>query len=424
MKKILLITNDFPPKKSVGSERTYSWYKYFAKKDYQLIVVTKNWKSRQYQNKSDNLIDTNHVIIAPDSNDISSIMLRKFGKNKFSIIRKFFTFFFKHTQYFLPLGVHKNIGKEAEKYLNNNKVDLIIATGEPFVLFKYASQLAKKFEIPWIGDYRDDWVLNHGRTYKYNLNDKLLIFYDRIWEKKFIKNCSGVTSVSEFLTNQIAHRNKYTIPAKTIENGVDLEYLKNAYSPFKKDCFSIVYTGVLYNQSYMDDFYNGVVDFLKKHNKNQIIQIYFIGIESLTNMATKVVEKLANEFPENVTILNRMTQKEVANYQMNANVLLNFIAGDPSKGLIGAKSYVYAATKNPILTIPSIKNSSSTFFPGRNIQHIALNHHEVSNYLNEIYSDYLNGIIRKTNISEDEIYQITREYNAYKMIDFIKNFIK
>jgi len=173
----------------------------------------------------------------------------------------------------------------------------------------------------------------------------------------------------------------------------------------------------------MDDFYKGVVEFLDKHNKIQTIQLYFIGIESLTNMATKVVEQLAIEYPENVSILKRMSQKEVANYQMNANVLLNFIAGDPSKGLIGAKSYVYAATKNPILTIPSIKNSSSTFFPERDIQFIAINHHEVSNYLNEVYSDYLQGIIRKTNITEDEIYQITREYNAYKMIDFINIFL-
>jgi hypothetical protein len=245
--------------------------------------------------------------------------------------------------------------------------------------------------------------------------------YDRIWEKKYLKNCKGITSVSDFLTNQISLRNN-GIYCETIENGVDLDNLKNTISPFSKNNFSIVYTGVLYDQNYLNDFVEGFSTFMDYYNSNSEIQLYFIGIESLKNQATKAVELLAKKFPNNLNILKKMSQKVVANYQANANLLLNFIAGDPEKGLIGAKSYVYAATRNPILTIPSIKNSKSPFFPGRNIQFVAISGSEVSMYLKDIYSDFLAGKERKSDINDDEIFMLSREYNANKMINFIFNY--
>ena len=48
--------------------------------------------------------------------------------------------------------------KAAEDYLATNKIDCILATGDPFVLFHYAKKaLRKKHNVPWIADYRDPW---------------------------------------------------------------------------------------------------------------------------------------------------------------------------------------------------------------------------------------------------------------------------
>ena len=423
MKSVLILANDFPPKNTVGAERPYSWYKYFKKNEISVFVVTKNWTDEYHSNLNDFELDSNDIKQAQNSSDFSTKLLKKFGYNKFTLLRKFFTFFYHYTQYFLPVGIHFNIYNEALKILELKKVDLIIATGEPFILFKYASKLSKKYRTPWIADYRDDWIQNHGRTYNINPFTKYLMLYDRIWEKKYLKNCSGITCVSDFLANQISYRNN-KITCESIENGVDLDVFSNTKSPFQKNEFSIVYTGVLYDQSYLKDFVIGFTNFVISQNSSEIIQLYFIGIETLSNQATIAVETLSEKFPKNVTILKKMSQREVANYQANANLLLNFIAGDPEKGLIGAKSYVYASTKNPILTIPSIKNARSPFFPGRDIQLVAISDIEVTNYLNSIFIDFINGNIRKSDITKDEIFMLSREYQANKMIKFISKLCK
>ena len=421
MKSVLILANDFPPKNSVGAQRPYSWYKYFKKLGVNTIVVTKNWQNEFSKNTGDFELNYNEIKQSVISKDFTSKLLRTYGENKFSILRKIFTIFYHYCQYFLPVGIHHSIYQEADKYLSNNKVDFIVATGEPFILFKYASLLSKKHNISWLADYRDDWIQNHGRTYNQNLFTKLFMFYDRVWEKKYLKNCFGITSVSEFLTNQISLRNN-RINCEIIENGVDLDNLSDTISPFDKSHFSIVYSGVLYDQSYLNDFVEGFSTFMNYYNFNTNIQLYFIGIETLSNQATKAVEFLVEKFPENVNILKKMSQKKVANYQVNANLLLNFIAGDPEKGLIGAKSYVYAATRNPILTSPSIKNAKSPFFPGRDIQFIAVSPIEITNYIKDLYVEFTKGATRKSNISDQEIFMLSREYNANKMINFMFNY--
>lgn len=421
MKSVLILANDFPPKNSIGAERPYSWYKYFKKKGIKAIVVTKNWQEEFSKNNSDFELDYDEILPASISNDFSTKLLRKYGKHKFSIIRKMFTVFYHYCQYFLPVGIHHTIYQKAEQYLKQNKVDFIIATGEPFILFKYASKLSKKHNISWVADYRDDWIQNHGRTYTKNVFTKIFMQYDRFWEKKYLNQAYGITSVSDYLTKQISKRN-FNINCETIENGVDLDVFKNITTPFGVNEFSIVYTGVLYNQNYLLDFSKGFSDFISTLKSKDKIHLYFIGTETLDNQATQEVENLKKKFNDNVHILPKMSQKLVANYQANANLLLNFIAGDPSKGLIGAKSYVYAATKKPILTIPSIKNANSPFFPGRNTQFIALSEIEVSEFLIEIYVDFINGNIRRNDLSEQEIFMLSREYNANKMINFMFNY--
>jgi hypothetical protein len=421
MKSVLILANDFPPKNSVGAERPYSWYKYFKKQGVKPIVITKNWNIDFLNNINDFELDFTEIFQAPISNDRSSKLLRKYGKEKFSFLRKIFTVFYHYCQYFLPVGIHYSLYQEANQYLNNNKVDFIIATGEPFILFKYASKLSRKHNVNWLADYRDDWIQNHGRTYNNNIFTKAFMLYDRFWEKKYLKNVFGITSVSDYLVNQISRRNS-EIKCETIENGVDLDVFNNTISPFKANEFSIVYSGVLYDQDYLSDFSKGFTNFISILNATEKVHVYFIGIEVLVNQATKAVELLKLKFPNNVHVLPKMSQKKVANYQINANILLNFIAGDPSKGLIGAKSYVYAATKKPILTIPSIKNSNSPFFPGRKIQYVATSSVDVENFIREIYIEFSNGIIRKSDITEQEIFMLSREFNANKMTNFIFNY--
>ena len=65
---------------------------------------------------------------------------------RLSLIRRFFTLIEKLLGFNISLfDQHREIYKEAFKYLDNNNIELVISTGEPFILFKYGSKLKKKY---------------------------------------------------------------------------------------------------------------------------------------------------------------------------------------------------------------------------------------------------------------------------------------
>ena len=55
------------------------------------------------------------------------------------------------------IGPKKELYRAARAYLRHDRVDAIVATGEPFVLFNYATRLSSEFGVPWIADFRDPW---------------------------------------------------------------------------------------------------------------------------------------------------------------------------------------------------------------------------------------------------------------------------
>ncbi|MFQ3579049.1 MAG: hypothetical protein SNJ71_02780, partial [Bacteroidales bacterium] len=179
VKKVLILAYDFPPYVSVGGLRPFAWYKYLKSYDIYPIVVTRQWNNLHGNNldyiipsqSKDVIIENTEygtIIKTPYKPTLSNSLLLKYGEKKAKFIRKLITGYFEIFQwFFLHVGSKKNIYIYAKQYLKNNKVDVIIATGEPFILFKYASTLSRLYSIPWIADYRDPWSsgLEYSKNY-------------------------------------------------------------------------------------------------------------------------------------------------------------------------------------------------------------------------------------------------------------------
>ena len=415
MVNILILAQDFPPKNTIGAQRPHSWFKYFNKKGYNTLVVT----SDDNIDDLNEIINSHNVIYSKCKLNLQEKFIQKFGENRFKLIRKSISFYVSIFQYiYSPLDKNNGIYVQSKEILKTKNIDCIIATGQPFTLFKYAHQLSKDSNVKWFADYRDDWIDDHGRKNK-GFFDKIIKFFEKYFEKKYLSNCSGIISVSDFLVNEISKRvnPKSSI---TIENGIDLEYIKNSKLILEKNTFNIVYTGVFYESHYMNIFYEGFKKFINDKIQENIM-IYFVGCEKRKCSPYFKVLEMKKEFSKNITILKQVNVQTATNYQVSASILLNFIAGDPSKGLIGAKSYSYAATKNPILTVPEVPNKNSPFFPKRDIQEIAINPEEVYLFLNDKFHSFKKSENLKTSITEDEIFQISREHNSHILCNFINN---
>ncbi len=416
MAKGLILSFDFPPKNSIGAQRPYSWLKYFKKFGVNPIVITNNWANENADKPEVSSDENGTVIRVPFLPNLRDKLIDS-SSGLAIFVRKILTVFIQFSQYFSFIGDNKRaIYYEAQLYLKKNKVDFIVATGEPYILYKYAYLLATEFNIPWVADYRDDWIGNYMRVEKAGIIDKVLIKFETLHEKHFLSNAIGFTGVSDFLVNTIQERTGIKTN-KAIENGVEL----SLFSPQqeKKDVFSIVYTGIMYDMTYMQTFRDGFEQFIAEVENTKNIEVKFVGIKDYPNQATLVTEYLANKYPDLVFIEDKVPQQVAANYQQKASILLNLIAGDPSMGIIGAKCYNYAATRNPILSIPTIPNPNTLFFPNRNIQFIALSVDDVYTFIKQQYLLFCAGESTQTDITDEEIFMISREYKAKQLAEFI-----
>lgn len=348
MKKLLILAYDFPPYVSVGGLRPYNWYKYFNEYHVYPIVVTRQW-SNQFGNHLDYIApgissdtiteqtDQGTILRSPYKPNRANRLMLKYGEKKYRLLRKFISAWHEFMQWFFITGPKANIYKAADTYLKENKVDVIIATGDPFVLFRYASILSKKYQIPWIADYRDPWSHNHERTKTY-----LKSFY-RMMEKKYVKSASTIVTVSDFLVAKISTLFP-AMPFVVLPNGYDPEAIHEAseINPGSVT-LKIAFVGTIYEWHPWKSFLK-VMDSFCQENSDVSIQLDFYGI----NIKDEMTFALKNEFQSIQHIVNihdKMPNQDLLKKLGESHVMLLF----NYYSYMGTKIFDYIGMKRLIL---------------------------------------------------------------------------
>ena len=344
MKKLLILAYDFPPYVSVGGLRPYAWYRYLKEFDVEPVVVTRQWGNK-YGNELDyiapgesneTIVETTEygtIIRTPYEPNLANRIMLKYGRSKFALIRKMVTAWYEFMQFLFFVGPKSGLYRGAKEYLKQNKVDAIIATGEPFVLFKYASALSKKYGIPWVADYRDPWSQNKGRS---------RIRSVRFFERKFSQNMSAVTTVSDFLKKKISEN--ISVPTYyIIPNGYNPETIKQVEDICpEKGVLRIALAGSIYDWHPYKSVISTFAEFVKKNDYAPKIELNFFGINR-----HKEIEQLAleNSIENNVHVYPRMDNASLLQNLSRHNVMLLF--NDYS--IMGTKIYDYLGLKRLIL---------------------------------------------------------------------------
>ncbi len=344
-KKILILAYDYPPYVSVGGIRPKYWAENFHKHNIHCTVITKNWKNLKhldYPYVSDTIshetdIETENDVVTywcPTSLNFSQKLLIKYGKTRFKLLRKIYSTLIELLQYLVPVGSKKIIYTTAVDFLKKEKIDLIIATGDPYVLFHYAAKLSKKFDIPWLADYRDPW------SYDLKKGFYPLYLYLNFIERRILKNADAVCSVSDYVLSTIPINNKHS---KTILSGNGYnEAIFNDIRPFQFNELIITHAGSIYDYHPIEEFFAGVISFIAKYPNFQF-KINFIGMHDDAR-----IEKIIQINP---SLRNKIiTSKSVSNVEIvevyrKSHVLVLFNNFD----VVGTKIFDYFASKRQIL---------------------------------------------------------------------------
>lgn len=389
MKKLLILAYDFPPYVSVGGLRPYAWYRYLKEYGVEPIVVTRQWGNR-YGNELDyiapgeskaTIVETTEygtIIRTPYKPNLANRIMLKYGRNKFTLIRKMVTAWYEIMQFLFFVGPKSGLYRGANEYLKQNKVDAIIATGEPFVLFKYASALSKKYGIPWVADYRDPWVQNRNRSH-----------YLRKWtilnEKKILANAMYAITVSEFCKIQIIsnlQKQFYILPNGYNQDVIDeVSLIKQG-----NDKLRFAFVGTIYQWHPLKSVLRCFAQFAEF--ANHPFEVNFYGVNNAEELKIQLLDKLPNLVGK-VNVYPRMENNELMKKLAIHNVMLLF--NDYS--IMGTKIYDYLGIKRKIILCYSDDEEAlllkKKYYPIKELEELST--HLQEDLINETHS----GIIVK-----------------------------
>lgn len=420
MRKILILCYDFAPLPSIGAQRPASFLRHLPKYGFHPVVITRKWKENitthneyfESDEGKEEVTETNFstLIRLPEKQSLKNRIIAKHGINKYVFLRKIISFtevFFKWL--FAAADDKYYICKKANEYLQKNKVDFILATGEPFILFKHAYSLSKEFNVPLILDYRDGWTTNH--TISNSPINSLRIKFESLFEKKYLNHTLIYSSVSEGVINEIEKKYKVSSTKKfLLRNGTETDDFISVANK-ENTTFNLVYAGTLYDSSPVDELLEGIERFINKL-KPENYCVTFIGIRLRPCKHIGIIEKFKEKYPKQVKIIDSMPHTQLAHYLINASVLLLLLMKSQKKGIIGGKTYEYAATRNPILVVQEERTEETPFFQGRDIQTFAFTAEEVAKKIESYYTKFQQGISIQTSITDEEIFSISREYQV------------
>jgi glycosyltransferase involved in cell wall biosynthesis len=333
----------------VGGLRPYNWFRYLKEYGVEPVVITRQWQNTHGNHldyisagySPNSVLEKSEfgtIIRTPYTPNLSNRLLLKYGEHKIRFIRKAVSGFYEFAQFLYPVGPKSEIYAAAREYLKENKVDAIIATGDPFVLFHYAAQLSKEFDIPWIADYRDPW--SHNISFQSKVIQKR---WNRFQERKSVSSAVHITTVSSFVHRKIDSLIP-NIPFTILPNGYDPEILGAIKDiPQASVKLNIGFVGTIYAWHPIESFLRECDALIQEYPKVKL-QLNFYGT-NLQEKLTELVEKKYPRLSQHVCVSPRMPNEEVLPLLASNNLLLLF--NDYS--IIGTKIFDYLGIRRKMI---------------------------------------------------------------------------
>jgi glycosyltransferase involved in cell wall biosynthesis len=413
LKKVLILGYFFPPSSMPASLRLWGFAKYFHKFGYYPVIVSRKWENHGgmiydsfiQTKKNIDYIKTSEyeAYLLPYSPSLRDRFFVKYPKHKFySIIRKILTF---SDDLFAGLSnnfnSYKNVYRFSEELIANKNGDYhaIIASGNPFLLFKFARKLSLKYKVPYILDYRDDWNTNELNKPQ-NLLQRIAFYYTSWLEKKWTKNALFFSTVTEKYKERIE---KFIgVEGVVVMNGF-FELPKQRIINRTDNRLNFLYSGTLYKVQDVEFFLSAFSSFIKKHGN--VARVLFAGV-GFDEEQKKMLNKF--EITDSVFVLPRVSSEEIHKLYEQTDVFLQFAYAD-YKGILPVKIFEYISYEKPILFCKSDYDLMNKLLIETRTGIIVENYEETYNYLVKAYNQFVNKKGLDLDPDREQIKKYSRE---------------
>lgn len=394
MKKILIITRDFPPYSGRGNVmRILKFAKYLPEFGWQPFIIAEKKNNVEDTSLLEQLspsVKTKYVFT--ETPQMKKSRYKELIKNKkYSTPERINSFLYRSIGYNLYSFYQYHLMAPdlayfwarkalitARDWHDEEQFDLFLTSGPPFSTFKIGIELKEILNIPWVVDFRDAWV---GNPIFKKFKLFLINWQNRSLEKKVLNKANLIVFTTEPMQNEYSgkyssHKDKMV----TITNGFDSEDYKNIVIENKKsDKLHFVYSGTISNKQVPTPFLLGLLRAIEIQSEIiNHIKISFIGKFNYKD------KNILDQLGSLVNVEGILPHKKAIDHMSRADVFLLLINPTGGSTMMTGKIFEYLAFKKPIFAV-SIPCAATDLIRENNAGYIADWHNE-----NEI----VNGIMR------------------------------
>jgi hypothetical protein len=359
--KILIVGFWFPPANMIGAIRLGKLAQYLDRHGHDVRALTTDIaedKSLPLEIASERVVYTDYVkradwisalvrVFTPLRNELqpegggNSIPIRSVAAERSlrSFIRRQY-----HGMLHIPdmrVDWLKSAVPAGERLLEEWRPDVIFASAPPYTGLIVAHRLARRFNIPWVADFRDLWVDNpyYGAPAWRRPIDALL-------ERLTLRDAAGLVTVSPIWAEQL--RRRHGKPAHVIYNG----YAQEDFPPAAPEAvpgrgLTIRYLGSIYPAFRDPSALFAAIALLPEAIRDRVVVEFFCDAEDIVLAAAA-----AHKVTQSVIIRPRVPYRQALELQMGADILLLLQSTEQrDEGNIPAKLFEYLFARRPILFI-------------------------------------------------------------------------
>ncbi|NOZ47982.1 MAG: glycosyltransferase family 4 protein [Chlorobi bacterium] len=294
-------------------------------------------------------------------------------------------------------------------YLNNNPVDVIVSTGPPHSMHLIALAMKRKFNIPWIADFRDPWtdIDFYGQLNLTKWADKK----HRKLEKKVLQTADKVITIGKTSAKDLTV--KFNREYEIITNGYDEEDFPLT-EPIENKDFSLVHAGAMNKDRNHPAFWDAISELIAENSKfSNLFRIKLIG--KVDNVIRYEIEKRnLNSFVEFIPYLSH---KDTISELYKAGLLYLPVNNTPNaKSILTGKFFEYLACKRPILSVGPVNGDIANILSETNAGTIC-----DFNDKEKIKKSILNAFIHKNKkfTGNESISNYSRKYLTKKLANIL-----
>lgn len=241
----------------------------------------------------------------------------------------------------LPFAVRAGLRMGA-----NQKFDAVLSSAPPYTGHLIGKMLSRKWNVPLITDFRDDWVENPRHTYPTGIHRSLHVRLER----QVLSHSSAVIAINRPILDAINQRHPgIQTRGHVISHGYDQDRSLNERPVDPGQELKFVYTGIFYDAQTPEYFLRGLSKFLTDNptmrGKTSAI---FAGL--VPNQFLHWVKTL--NLNDVVQYRGYLPHSSVVNLQKEADVLWMTIGNrSGSAGISTGKLFEYMGTQKPILAL-------------------------------------------------------------------------